>query len=57
MVPIGVPEPQITEKAINMSPMDLFDSIFWGMYSMIFGEAELMNYRSISGGWYGSNGV
>jgi hypothetical protein len=30
MAPIGAPSPQMIDQTLNMSPMDLFDSIFWG---------------------------
>jgi len=29
---MGVPDMQSVEQTMNMSPMDLFDSIFWGMF-------------------------
>lgn len=29
-IPMGVPDMQSVEQTMNMSPMDLFDSIFWG---------------------------
>lgn len=30
MMPMGSAEPLALEQTMNMSPMDLFDSIFWG---------------------------
>lgn len=30
MTPMGAPSPQLGDQTLNMSPMDLFDSIFWG---------------------------
>jgi hypothetical protein len=30
MGPMGAPSPQVVDQTLNMSPMDLFDSIFWG---------------------------
>jgi hypothetical protein len=30
MMPLGVSDNQIADQTLNMSPMDLFDSIFWG---------------------------
>lgn len=32
MMSMGMNDPQNMEQTLNMSPMDLFDSIFWGMY-------------------------
>lgn len=32
--PIPVPDMQAVEQTLNMSPMDLFDSIFWGWLSI-----------------------
>ena len=32
-MPIGLSDPQAVEQTMNMSPMDLFDSIFWGEFA------------------------
>lgn len=31
MVPVGMSDAQAADQSMHMSPMDLFDSIFWGM--------------------------
>jgi len=31
---MGMPDMQSVEQTMNMSPMDLFDSIFWGEYNL-----------------------
>jgi hypothetical protein len=35
MIPMQVPDPSVVDQTLEMSPMDLFDSIFWGEYSLI----------------------
>lgn len=38
---IGMPDMQSVEQTLNMSPMDLFDSIFWGEYNFTDSGYEL----------------
>lgn len=33
-MPISLSDPQAVEQTMNMSPMDLFDSIFWGKFAV-----------------------
>jgi hypothetical protein len=40
MAPIGAPSPQIIDQTLNMSPMDLFDSIFWGQHLTLFDNTD-----------------
>lgn len=32
MVPVGMSDAQAADQTMHMSPMDLFDSIFWGEF-------------------------
>jgi len=32
---------QSVEQTMNMSPMDLFDSIFWGEYDLVMNEHDI----------------
>lgn len=34
-MPVPIPDSQSAEQTMNMSPMDLFDSIFWGMFRLV----------------------
>ena len=38
---MGMPDMQSVEQTMNMSPMDLFDSIFWGEYDFTTNESEI----------------
>jgi hypothetical protein len=40
MMPMGVPSPQAVDQTMNMSPMDLFDSIFWGEFFPLLDTSE-----------------
>jgi len=46
-MPMGVPSPQAVDQTMNMSPMDLFDSIFWGELFGLSGKLELTCARPV----------
>jgi hypothetical protein len=58
LMPLSVSDNQTADQTLNMSPMDLFDSIFWGKSFLPtnYSSAELIKVRSLpSREWrYGS---
>jgi len=47
----------VTDQTLDMSPMDLFDSIFWGEWCPFCTELDLTLPRSVSDEQFGSVGI
>lgn len=47
----------IVDQTLDMSPMDLFDSIFWGEFYRLRPGILLTNPRSVSNEQFGSAGL
>ena len=56
-LPVTVPEMTSVEQTLNMSPMDLFDSIFWGkpFVCCVVRSGRLIAHRSVPNKWTGSD--
>jgi hypothetical protein len=47
----------VTDQTLDMSPMDLFDSIFWGECHLFSSAPDLTIPRSVSDEQFGSVGI
>jgi hypothetical protein len=54
MMSMGVSDAPVTDQTLDMSPMDLFDSIFWGEYFHISSKLKLTPQRSIPNEQFGT---